>query len=287
MEKKKLSKGTSLPAAPSFGDIPAAKRDMPTSAIARNRPAAKQPLLIGGIVGFVTLGAIALAFWLPHQTRSASSVPPSSQDRSPESTNPSVTAASDRSDAANQDNQPTPSTTTASLNQDALLGHFVYQEAPQNELKAITADGRLKLRQAAAEKFQAMRAAARQSGVVLVPISGFRSVEEQNSLFFDIKAQRGQGAEKRAEVSAPPGYSEHHTGYAVDIGDGRVTAANLSPQFEKTAAFQWLQANAAYYSFELSFPQGNRQGVSYEPWHWRFVGDRQSLETFYKARHPS
>jgi D-alanyl-D-alanine carboxypeptidase len=33
----------------------------------------------------------------------------------------------------------------------------------------------------------------------------------------------------------------------------------------------------------MSFPKNNRQGVSYEPWHWRFVGDKQSLETFYKA----
>ncbi|HEY9618014.1 MAG TPA: D-alanyl-D-alanine carboxypeptidase family protein, partial [Microcoleaceae cyanobacterium] len=53
---------------------------------------------------------------------------------------------------------------------------------------------------------------------------------------------------------------------------------------EQTAAFQWLQANAAHYSFELSFPKDNRQGVSYEPWHWRYVGDIQSLKTFYRAR---
>ena len=91
-------------------------------------------------------------------------------------------------------------------------------------------------------------------------------------------------ATKRAEVSAPPGYSEHHTGYAVDIGDGRTPATNLNTNFENTAAFKWLEENAAYYSFELSFPKGNPQGVSYEPWHWRFVGDPDSLETFYKAQ---
>jgi len=45
-----------------------------------------------------------------------------------------------------------------------------------------------------------------------------------------------------------------------------------------------LSANAARYSFELSFAKNNRQGVSYEPWHWRYVGDRDSLETFYKAQ---
>jgi D-alanyl-D-alanine carboxypeptidase len=45
-----------------------------------------------------------------------------------------------------------------------------------------------------------------------------------------------------------------------------------------------LQNNAAQYSFELSFPENNPQGINYEPWHWRFVGDSHSLETFYKAQ---
>ena len=62
------------------------------------------------------------------------------------------------------------------------------------------------------------------------------------------------------------------------------TTVDVEPGFENTAAFHWLEANAARYSFELSFPRDNPQGISYEPWHWRFVGDRESLETFYKAR---
>ncbi|MCY7275262.1 MAG: D-alanyl-D-alanine carboxypeptidase family protein, partial [Phormidesmis sp. CAN_BIN44] len=70
----------------------------------------------------------------------------------------------------------------------------------------------------------------------------------------------------------------------IDIGDGNVPATNLSPSFDQTAAFNWLKQNAVRFNFEISFPKNNPQGVSYEPWHWRFVGDRQSLETFYKAR---
>ncbi|MGK7898796.1 MAG: D-alanyl-D-alanine carboxypeptidase family protein, partial [Xenococcus sp. (in: cyanobacteria)] len=129
-----------------------------------------------------------------------------------------------------------------------------------------------------------MQGAARNQGIILSALSGFRSVEAQNYLFFNVKEQRVQDATTRAEVSAPPGYSEHHTGYAIDIGDGRVPATDLSPNFANTAAFRWLEENAARYSFELSFPPDNPQGISYEPWHWRFVGDRNSLETFYKAR---
>ena len=165
-----------------------------------------------------------------------------------------------------------------------MLGHFAYAEAPADELQPIVADGSIKMRSTAAEKFQAMKAAALATGVVLAPISGFRSQQTQEQVFFDVKAARGQATTKRAAVSAPPGYSEHHTGYAVDIGDGAVPATNLNTTFENTKAFKWLEANAAYFSFEMSFPQDNPQGVSYEPWHWRFVGDRQSLETFYKAK---
>jgi D-alanyl-D-alanine carboxypeptidase len=140
------------------------------------------------------------------------------------------------------------------------------------------------MRRAAAQKFMAMVDAAQADGVALVPLSGFRSVQEQTSLFFETKAERGQTPGERASVSAPPGHSEHHTGYAVDIGDGARPDLNLSFDFDQSAAFKWLQKNAAYYSFELSFPKNNVQKISYEPWHWRFVGDRQSLETFYRAR---
>lgn len=167
---------------------------------------------------------------------------------------------------------------------DNILGHLSYEEAPISELQAVTSDGRIRLRRSAAAKFREMQAAARAEGVILTPISGFRSVQDQEYLFFKIKEQRAQNTAKRAEVSAPPGYSEHHTGYAIDMGDGKVPATNLATSFENTAAFRWLRTNAARYSFELSFPKDNPQGISYEPWHWRFVGDSHSLDTFYKAK---
>lgn len=165
-----------------------------------------------------------------------------------------------------------------------ILGHLPYEEAPPDTLKSVTADGRIKLRTNAAESFLKMKRDARASGIILTPISGFRTVAEQEYLFFEVKRQRNQETRTRAEVSAPPKYSEHHTGYAIDIGDGNVPATNLSPSFEQTAAFRWLENHAAKYSFELSFPKNNPQGISYEPWHWRYVGDPHSLETFYKSR---
>lgn len=167
---------------------------------------------------------------------------------------------------------------------DALFGHLPYSEAPAETLETITADGSIKLRRPAAEGFVAMANAARADGITLVALSGFRSAHDQEQVFFNGKAEQGEKTQERAEVSAPPGYSEHHTGYAVDVADSSKPDTNLEQSFDDTLAFRWLEANAARFNFELSFPQDNPQGVSYEPWHWRFVGDRTSLETFYKAR---
>lgn len=166
----------------------------------------------------------------------------------------------------------------------SLLGHREYEEAPESELVALAADRSVQLRPAAAEKLDSMIADAEAQGVFLIPFSGFRSIEDQQYLFFDVKAERAQATTARAEVSAPPGYSEHHTGYAIDLGDANFPDTDLQVNFEKTPAFQWLEKNAARYSFELSFPEGNPQGIQYEPWHWRFVGDSESLETFYQDR---
>ena len=165
-----------------------------------------------------------------------------------------------------------------------ILGHLPYEEAPETELAPITGDGAMRLRKAAAKAFIEMQSDARRSGVILMPISAFRAKATQEKLFFEVKEQRNQETRKRAEVSAPPGYSEHHTGYAIDIGDGSTPATNLSSSFANTAAFRWLQNNAAQYSFELSFPENNPQGINYEPWHWRFEGSSEALQLFEPAQ---
>lgn len=186
----------------------------------------------------------------------------------------------DANDSANKSSQDAKLGTS-----ERIFGHLAYAEASLSSLRVIARanDGyEIRLKEPAAQAFLQMAAAARTNGIELVPISGFRTVDEQKKLFFDISKQRNQTPAQRAMVSAPPGYSEHHTGYAIDIGDGSAPSSNLSPNFDKTAAFLWLERNAAQFGFELSFPHNNPQGVSYEPWHWRFVGDSDSLSTFYK-----
>jgi len=163
-----------------------------------------------------------------------------------------------------------------------LLGHLPYAEVKPSELVAISPG--IELQRDAADALVAMRAAAAADGVDLVVLSGYRSIALQKHLFFDVKSARNQTASERARVSAPPGFSEHATGFAIDLGDGSQPAANLSQSFEQTAAFSWLKANGARYQFVLSFPHGNSQGVSYEPWHWRYEGTTQALQVFEPAQ---
>ena len=163
-----------------------------------------------------------------------------------------------------------------------LLGHFPYPEVQPSELVEV-APG-IELQRDAAAALVAMRSAAAGDGVDLVVLSGFRSTALQKNLFFDVKSARNQTASERARVSAPPGFSEHATGFAIDLGDASQPGANLSQSFEQTLAFFWLKANAARYQFALSFPQGNSQGVSYEPWHWRYEGSTEALHVFEPAQ---
>lgn len=163
----------------------------------------------------------------------------------------------------------------------SFYGHLPYPEADAADLVSVGYG--VSMQRDAAASFEQLRRAAAQDGVGLVPLSGFRSIEIQTDLFYGVAADRGQTPAQRALVSAPPGHSEHHTGYTIDIGDEQAAWADLNVSFESTDAGRWLAANAARFGFELSFPP-EHACVSYEPWHWRWVGDDRSRAMFDTAR---
>ena len=113
--------------------------------------------------------------------------------------------------------------------------------------------------------WQALQVAAQSDGVELLLVSAYRSVDYQVQIFRR-KLDSGQEIAHILKVNAAPGYSEHHTGRALDIGTPGSPV--LEECFEQTAAFRWLSANAAVFGFSLSFPRDNPNGISYEPWHW-------------------
>ncbi len=164
-------------------------------------------------------------------------------------------------------------------------GHYPYAEAFRENLTVAGYYGSRpeQLHKDAAQAFKQMQAAAAQDGVQLMAVSGFRDVGIQSELFSAQTARQGSPA-LAARISAPPGHSEHHTGFAIDVGDEGYPETDIEVTFEQTPAFNWMAQNAASYGFELSFPRNNNQGVNYEPWHWRFVGSTTSRQIFAQAR---
>lgn len=106
----------------------------------------------------------------------------------------------------------------------------------------------------AATAWSAMRTEAEREGVRLLLLSGFRSVERQAEIVRK-KLAAGQTLADILRVNAYPGFSEHHTGRAVDIGSAE--CAHLTEAFESTREFTWLRQHAARFGFTLSYPRDN------------------------------
>ena len=119
----------------------------------------------------------------------------------------------------------------------------------------------------AAAAWGAMREAAAAEGVTIHLISAFRSLQYQHELIA-AKLARGQALAEVLKVNAAPGFSEHHTGRAVDVGTDECSP--LEQSFEETEAFRWLSRRGGEFGFTLSYPPDNEFGIIYEPWHWRF-----------------
>src|SRR5215471_7685888 len=119
----------------------------------------------------------------------------------------------------------------------------------------------------AARAWKKMKAAARKDGIGLKIVSAFRSFERQVEIIRR-KIAEGQSVRRILAFSAPPGYSEHHTGCAVDIGTEGCD--ELEEIFEQSPAFAWLTENASRYGYFMSYPRGNKYGYRYEPWHWMY-----------------
>jgi len=131
------------------------------------------------------------------------------------------------------------------------------------------------LRAEAAQAIAALQAEARAAGLDVAVQSAYRSFEYQQGLFGNATARFGvAGAELR---SARPGYSEHQTGLAVDVGGG---GCDIERCFGDTPEGRWVVANAHRTGFLVRYPAGSEQitGYQYEPWHLRYVGPELATE---------
>ena len=117
----------------------------------------------------------------------------------------------------------------------------------------------------AADAWARMKAAATNAGVDFQLVSAYRSFAYQANILKK-KLDEGQSLKRILRVSAPPGYSEHHSGRAIDLTTHGCKP--LEEDFAKTRAYNWLRANARFFGFRESYPKNNRHQLAWEPWHW-------------------
>lgn len=162
-----------------------------------------------------------------------------------------------------------------------LFNHFPYPDTTETALipapEEFAPGGSCRIHPAMLADLQALLARANQDPAIagkLRAVSCHRSVRLQRQTFCGgINPDESSSFRERAWASAPPGFSEHATGYVVDFGTrDRGGCPDAEACFAATPAGRWLIAHAAEFGFEQSFPAGNKQQVKWEPWHWRWVG---------------
>jgi len=171
----------------------------------------------------------------------------------------------------------------------ALLVNKDHRISPEYESQVISElepiyhtrrDGRSVqyLQKDAARALDALLFDADNAGYNITVTSGYRSEKYQKEIY-DLRRSyyisKGKSESEATRLTekyvAPPGFSEHHTGLAVDMH----TLPSAEVSFSETEEFLWLCENAANYGFILRYPRGKEDvtGYGFEPWHFRFVGD--------------
>ena len=141
------------------------------------------------------------------------------------------------------------------------------------DLVSLDGYGGGQMERVAASHFKEMVKAAKNDGVSIYNVSGYRSYNTQKNLYNNYVSR--DGVVKADTYSARAGTSEHQTGLATDVN-------SVSTSFENTNAFKWLEKNSYKYGFILRYPKGKEHitGYMYEPWHYRYVGIDAALVVY-------
>lgn len=141
--------------------------------------------------------------------------------------------------------------------------------------------GSVLLREEAAQNAHALFAAATREGLSPTTLSGYRSYDDQINTYEHWVNTYGK--EQADTASARPGYSEHQTGLALDIGSAAGNC-NLAVCFSQTPEAQWFARYAHRFGFILRFPYWKHEltGYFYESWHFRYIGVSEA-ERYYQS----
>jgi D-alanyl-D-alanine carboxypeptidase len=122
--------------------------------------------------------------------------------------------------------------------------------------------------------FLEMIRAAEKDGIFFKARSGYRGFWYQKKIF-ERRMKEGKSFGEVVNNVAPPGYSEHMLGTALDM------VTDTRP-FGLSAAYRWLKNNGGKFGFIESYPKDSQAEFSWEPWHWNYVGNK-TVETYDKT----
>jgi D-alanyl-D-alanine carboxypeptidase len=229
-------------------------------------------------LALLLLVAVAAVVVLVRDGRTSAS-PPAAD---PGPVGPSSRAAASAGPATGAPAAPAPSTpaepsfdrTQFSIDDPASTWVVVDKARPLSPIDYAPADlvpvgGGRELRAEAAQAMRDMFAAAASQGLTLSVQSAYRSYGYQVDTF---RKQVARFGEAKAQIQvARPGYSEHQTGLAADVGGG---GCDIESCFATTAEGQWVAAHGAEFGYVVRYPDGEQEvtGFKYEPWHVRYVG---------------
>jgi len=169
--------------------------------------------------------------------------------------------------------KPVVNTNPENTSEPSLANNYIKGILVVNKKYELPSDYNPGVNEEALQAFNDMKYQAKQEGISLTIVSGYRSYETQAAIFK--KNVNLYGEEEANTFSARPGQSEHQTGLAFDINSTKWS-------FGDTKEAKWLAANCYKYGFIIRYPEGKEKitGYVYEPWHIRYVGIEPATEIY-------
>lgn len=166
--------------------------------------------------------------------------------------------------------------TDTTLGKFVILNKYYYADNTYPDKDLVKISGKYhvngtttKLNKECYEAFLKMYNDAYKEGYGFKIKSAYRSYKTQENTY-NYWVSKEKSKEKADTYSARAGFSEHQTGYAIDIRDYDYKYEDYS----KSKSFKWVSKNAHKYGFIIRFPKGKEHitGYQYEPWHYRYCG---------------
>ena len=222
----------------------------------------------GGVLSVLVIALVAIVFVLGNSFTGNKENKPQSNTSIPSSTLTPNLAETETSNTAKTEN------VLILVNKDNKL--------PDDYKVNLTTIESVKVASILIDDLNEMRNAAEKDNYYILINTGYRTVAEQERIFNDtVSNYVNQGnsrniAEERArQATAPPGYSEHHTGLAIDFTMNGTYDQRLE-------MWDWLSKNANKYGFILRYPENKEHitGYTFEPWHYRYVGKEHAKSIY-------